>query len=329
MGVLLKELLTLYHTGVAGATDTVLPVQYKDYACWQQNQLSSGALDTDKSYWLEQLSGPLPVLELPTDYPRPSVKNYQGSSIVQTIEGTLVEGLKRVVTEEDSTLFMGLVTVLNVLLYRYSGQEDIIIGSPVAGRNHADLEDQIGFYVNMVALRSRFNGSNSYRELLRHVRQVSLEAYEHQVYPFDELVDDLHLQRDTSRHPLFDVLIVLQNVRSKNIREQIKLSDINVYEYQSSLPASSKYDLTFSFEIEGEGLQMRIEYNTNIYSEDFVQRMSDHFMEILRCIPQHDSDIGSLNYLPSLERELQISKFNGFMGLTLFLRRWLLCLSDR
>ncbi|NIG57755.1 non-ribosomal peptide synthetase, partial [Chitinophaga sp. Cy-1792] len=185
MGVLIKELLHIYHDN---SPLPVLPLQYKDYAVWQQ----SGSDTMSQAYWLEQFSGELPVLELPADKPRPAVKTYHGGLVQKQLALT---GLQALLQSTGSTLFMGLVAAVNALLYRYSGQEDIILGSPVAGREHADLEGQIGFYVNTLALRTRFSGSNNYLQLLEQVRQVTMSAYEHQSYPFDELVDALPLKR--------------------------------------------------------------------------------------------------------------------------------------
>jgi hypothetical protein len=166
MGVLIKELLHLYADNIRLPA---LAVQYKDYAVWQQSQ----ADDTAKAYWQQQFSGELPVLELSADKPRPAVKTYHGGMVQKTIDLT---GLSSLLQPTGSTLFMGLLAVVNTLLYRYSGQEDIILGSPVAGREHADLEGQLGFYVNTLALRTRFSGTDSYLQLLEQVRQVTMSA---------------------------------------------------------------------------------------------------------------------------------------------------------
>ena len=214
MNVLIKELLLFYNTYIKGEVNPLKPlrIQYKDYAAWQQERLSGEQLQSYKTYWLEQFTGELPVLEIPTDKPRPAVKTYNGGAIHKTINAKLSRGLKALSQEQGATLFMGLLATVKTLLYRYTNQEDIIIGSPIAGREHADLEDQIGFYINTLALRTQFKGEDSYKELLEKVKQVTLGAYEHQVYPFDELVDELQLNRDMSRSALFDVMIVLQNL---------------------------------------------------------------------------------------------------------------------
>ncbi|HJT73558.1 MAG TPA: amino acid adenylation domain-containing protein, partial [Chitinophaga sp.] len=213
LNVLINELLALYHAHTAGEFDPLPPlrIQYKDYAVWQQEQLSGALQEEHREYWLQQFAGELPVLELMPDSPRPAVKTYNGGIVQKTFGKELSRGLRAIVQEEGATLFMGLLAAVNALLYRYTGQEDIIVGSPVAGREHVDLEDQIGFYVNTLALRARFHGTDSYRELLSQIRDVTLGAYEHQVYPFDDLVDELGLQRDMSRSALFDVMVILQN----------------------------------------------------------------------------------------------------------------------
>src|SRR5690606_19365535 len=197
-----------------------LRIQYKDYAVWQQQELKDDRLESHRTYWKEQFSGELPILELPTDRVRPAIKTYEGGVVRRELSLDQTEGLRSLVQSEGGTLFMGLVALLKALLYRYTGQEDIIVGTPIAGRDHIDLEDQIGFYVNTLALRTQFNGGMSYVELLREVKGVTLGGYEHQVYPFDALVEDLDLSRDMSRNALFDVMIVLQNNERTTISDK-------------------------------------------------------------------------------------------------------------
>jgi hypothetical protein len=197
MEVLIKEILQLYHAYTQGLPNPLPPlrIHYKDYAAWQQEQLGSVASIAHKAWWLEQLDGELPVLELPADKPRPAVKTYNGARLVRPIASSTTAAFKALCQSSDSTLFIGLLSVVKALLYRYTGQEDIIIGSPVAGREHSDLEDQIGCYVNTLPLRTRFSGTDSYLQLLFHVRQTTLHAYRHQSYPFDALVEELGQQR--------------------------------------------------------------------------------------------------------------------------------------
>uniref|UniRef100_UPI0036724DF3 condensation domain-containing protein n=1 Tax=Cellulomonas biazotea TaxID=1709 RepID=UPI0036724DF3 len=265
MEVLIGEVLGYYNSGKAGSPVQLQPlrIQYKDYAAWQQSVLSAGAQGAHAAYWQEVLSGPLPVLELTGDLGgRPSQKSYNGGMVSLLIGGGSTSDLKELLQASGSTLFMGLLSLVNALLYRYTGQSDQVIGSPIAGRSHTDLEEQIGFYVNTLALRSRFEGDWSYRSLLSHVREVTLGAYEHQLYPFDELIDQLDLPRDLSRNALFDVMVVLQNTgMGKGLLPT--LDGLEVRPYGGVRMESSRFDLTFNFSEQGEGVHLRLEYNSD------------------------------------------------------------------
>nr|HPH99105.1 condensation domain-containing protein [Chitinophagaceae bacterium] len=182
MNILIQELLTLYHAYTNKQPNTLTPlrIQYKDYAAWQQQQLSNAETQIHKNYWLHQFTETLPILALPTDKPRPSVKTYNGGVVHKTLPAPLIKNIKALSHEQGGTLFMGLLSGVYALLYKYTHQQDIIIGSPIAGRAHADLENQIGFYVNSLALRTQFKAIENYKQLLTHVKQVTLNAHEHQ-----------------------------------------------------------------------------------------------------------------------------------------------------
>ncbi|NQX43688.1 non-ribosomal peptide synthetase, partial [Pedobacter steynii] len=303
MGVLIRELLSLYNAFVTGAAMPLVPlrIQYKDYAAWQQSELTGDQLHIHQNYWMNQFSGQLPVLNLPLEKPRPAKRTYNGATISGTINADISEGLRSLIKEEGGTLFMGLVAAMNVLFYRYSGQEDIIIGSPIAGREHADLEDQIGFYINTLALRSRFKGSGDYLELLREVKKVTLDAYDHQVYPFDEVLERLHLKRDMSRNPLFDVMIILQNTSSGH--QKILSPSFNIKEYGLDEHTISKYDLSFYFNEIGDELKLSIEYSTDLFSEAAVKRLYGHFESLLAHVVKHPHhSLDDLIYIAEGER---------------------------
>src|SRR5690606_11850040 len=226
----IREMLLLYSAYSKSEQPSLAPlnIQYKDYACWQQEQLNGGTLALHKKYWLHQLQGQLPVLELPMDKSRPAVKTYNGNSIYKGLDSRLSDGLKTLCREQDATLFMGLLATVTTLLHHYSGQQDIIIGSPIAGRQHADLDDQIGFYLNTLALRLRLDEQSTFADLLQHAKQVTLDGYEHQAYPFDQLIEDLQLQRDMSRSPLFDVLIDYHDNKARAQHAEQVLDEINL-----------------------------------------------------------------------------------------------------
>ncbi|MET4143121.1 amino acid adenylation domain-containing protein, partial [Pedobacter sp. UYP1] len=312
MGVLIKELLLLYNSYVQGAVSPLLPlrIQYKDYAAWQQGQLTGAGLKDHQQYWLDQFSGALPVLALPSDKVRPVVKSYNGRRISRLLGSAISSRLKAFVNKHDSTLFMGLLAGVNSLLYRYSGQDDIIIGTPIAGREHSDLEDQLGYYANTLALRSRFHGTDSFTGLLLHVREQTLNGYEHQVYPFDQLVSDLQLQRDMSRSALFDVIVELQITETGEQSRQ-NLSGLKVRGYQGSKQVISKFDLTFTFVEQGDDLQLSIEFNTDIFQEQRITQLALHVEQLLEsALDQPLAAISGLDYISAVEKEKLVVSFN-------------------
>ncbi|WP_342332928.1 amino acid adenylation domain-containing protein [Pedobacter sp. FW305-3-2-15-E-R2A2] len=314
MEILIKELLAYYNAYVSGSAPELpgLRIQYKDYAAWQHNELNGASLSRHRSYWQQQLSGTLPVLELATDRPRSAVKTYNGGQVQVALNGLAVSGLRSLMQSEGTTLFMGVLAGVNALLYRYSGQDDLIVGSPIAGRNHSDLEDQIGFYVNTLVLRSRIGEGESYRSLLEQTREVTLGAYEHQVYPFDELVSDLRLTADQSRNPLFDVLVELQHMEY-SFEKKDDMTGLQVSGYNSDgMDVVSKFDLRFIFQSgQGEELHLNIEYNSDLYDRETVIRMGGHLNALLsEMIISPDAAFSGLDYLSIAEREQLLYGFN-------------------
>jgi amino acid adenylation domain-containing protein len=310
---LINELLSVYHTY---ESDGIMPlpplrIQYKDFASWQQDQLEGDAYLGHKAYWMKQFEGELPVLELPGYRPRPAVKSYKGGVITKSLSPNLVKGIRGFSQGQNATLFMGLLAGVVALLYRYTGHEDIVIGSPIAGREHIDLEDQIGFYVNTLALRARFKGEDNGRKLLENIRQTTLGAYEHQAYPFDELVGELNLQRDMSRNALFDVMVVLQNMQMDNIPGQMAPGMLKAGEYNRGDQVTSKFDLLFNFSENGDALQASIEYNSDIYDKNAVERMIVHLEQIFVAITANPlTEIQGLNYLTEAEKKTLLIMFN-------------------
>ena len=311
MGVMIKELLTLYNNYNQGKDNPLeaLKIQYKDYSAWQLNQLEDENSQGHKTYWLNQFSGELPILELPTDHIRPALKTYNGDVISGVFSEPISKSLKEVIKENNSTAFMFLLSLVKTLLYRYTGQGDIIIGSPIAGRSHADLSDQIGFYVNTLALRTQFGGEDSFKDLLQKVKQITLSAYEHQVYPFDELVDDLNLDRDLSRSPLFDVMVILQN--NEEISEDEKLGELQISSYKESEWLTSKFDLLFNFmEIDAE-LHYSINYNSDLFERATIERLERHLQKLsLSIIATPEKSINQLSYLSKKEEQQLLVDFN-------------------
>ncbi|HJT73674.1 MAG TPA: amino acid adenylation domain-containing protein, partial [Chitinophaga sp.] len=313
MNILIREVLQFYNAYVNNGKNPLSPlrIHYKDYAVWQQEQLSGEQLQHHRNYWLQQFEGELPVLELRTDKPRPSIKTYSGGAVSKTIGRNITTALKSVAQEQGATLFMGLLAGVNALLHRYTGQEDFIIGSPIAGREHMDLDDQIGFYLNTLALRARFRGQDSYLDLLKHIKQVTLGAYEHQVYPLDELIDEMDFRRDRSRNPLFDVVMVLQNNESAYLKKKQELAGLQISEYNGGGHQISKFDLSFYFVEAGDEIHARLEYNTDLYAKETVLRLANHLEQLLAAIADYPSaPLCTLNYLSAAEKEQLLVGFN-------------------
>ncbi len=308
--VLLKEVLASYaalKTGEKVGLEA-LPIQYKDYAAWQRNQMVGELLELHKGYWLNQFSGEIPVLELPADFTRPSVQSHTGGAVNGTISIETTSGLQELMNASGSTLFMGLTAAINALFYRYTGQEDIIIGSPVAGREHTDLEEQIGLYIGMLALRTRFKGDEAFTALVDKVKTSTLEAYEHQAYPFDELVAELDLKRDTSRSALFDVVLILHNNSKK--AEKLDLAGMPMKAYDLD-QTTSKFDMTFNFTEVDEGLAYTLEYNGDIYSAAQMERMAAHLDQLMSCIVKDSEQaLKDIDYLSAAEEKQLLSVFN-------------------
>ncbi len=257
----------------------VLDIQYKDYALWVNDKLQQQKHKVSEEYWLEQFRGELPVLDLPSFKPRPSIQTYNGDSKTYQFSKGFLTDLKKFSVDNDVTLFMTLMTGITALLHRYTGQNDIILGTPVAGREHPDLENQIGLYLNTLAIRTKFEADTSFLELLTIQKENLLEAYEHQGYPLDELIAKLNLKRDISRSPLFDVIVVLQNQSGlKNFsKEKLTSLEVSGYDFKDK---TSQFDISFNF-FEAEELTLTIRYNTDIYDNYIIERIFTHLENLL------------------------------------------------
>ena len=253
-------------------------IQYKDYSYWLYEKINNSENDSDYNYWLEKLSGEITPLDIPTDFHRPVIKTYQGKSIYFSFPKELKNGVEKFNIEKRSSLFMTLTAAVKVLLNKYTGKEDIIIGTPVAGRNHPDLENQIGFYVNTLVLRDTINPERTFAEILEEVKKTATEGYSHQMYPFDKLVEEIKLPRDTSRSPLFDVMIVLQNF---DISYQGIFKEIEPYKIPMEI---SKYDLTFNFNYTGDSLDLLIEYNIKLFKQERIEQIVSHLFVLLNKV---------------------------------------------
>ncbi|QTA91522.1 Non-ribosomal peptide synthetase [Desulfonema magnum] len=306
-GILAREFCQLYDAFSQKKPNPLPPlrIQYKDYAAWQNHFLKTSEIEIHRDYWHKKLSREIPILDLPTDFPRPPLQTFEGNTASFTLSPKQTERVREFNLKQGVSLYMTLLAVVKVLLYRYTGQKDIIVGSPIAGRNHADLEDQIGFYVNTLVLRNQIDENASFVSFLEQVRQTATEAYDHQVYPFDKLVDDLNLHRDMSRSPLFDILVIMQN----NEAADLSLPELRIETLEQDFPIS-KFDLTFEF-WEREDILVKLKYNTDLFREDRIKRMGTHFQTLTDSILKNaDQPVCRLNMLTQDEQNLVVYQFN-------------------
>ncbi len=275
IGLFMKELSELYNSGEA----TLSELQYSDFAVWQNERLKTDSLDASRSFWTRHLEGELPLLNIPTDYSRPSMQSFEGRRIYVNIEPALTSRLQQVAREQESTLFMVLLSAYYTLLSRYSNQEDIIVGVPSAGRTVSDLDRMLGMFVNTLPLRGFPQQDKTFRAFLQEMKSVVLEAFEHQEFPLEALVEKLEISRDLSRNPLFTTLFVLQNIPPWNVSLQgIEAEAVPVDARGSKLDLSVE-----ALEIDGM-IQLTVEYATKLYKEDTVRRMFEHYIQILSRI---------------------------------------------
>ena len=307
MGVLWSQLTQLYQAFLNGQPNPLktLPIQYADYAVWQREWLSGELLDKQLSYWQRQLADAKPLLELPTDRPRPAVQTYRGASHPFILSKSLSGKIERLCRQEGATLYMSLLAAFQTLLYRYSTQEDIVVGSPIAGRNRAEIEELIGYFVNTLVLRTDLSGNPSFQELLARVRSVTLDAYSHQDLPFEKLVEELNPERSLSYSPLFQVMFVLQNTPER-VKQVPGLTEESV-----QLEAeTAKFDLLLSVTEKDGTLVCSWNYSTDLFDAGTIERMTAHFQTLLEGIVDNPQQpIAQLPLLPSNERE-QLAEWN-------------------
>jgi amino acid adenylation domain-containing protein len=297
-----KEMGSLYQSFSNGQPSPLpeLPIQYADFAVWQRQWLQGEVLEAHLCYWKKQLAGAPPSLELPTDRPRPAVQTFHGGRQSFILPKSLTEALKGLSRQEGVTLFMTLLAAFKVLLCRYTGQEDIVVGTPIAGRNRAEIEPLIGFFINTVALRGDLSGDPSFRELLRRVREVALGAYDHQELPFEKLVEELQLERDLSRTPLFQVFFNMLNLESQG-PELCGLTAEPLLLFEPD----SKFDLTFYATEKNEEIHLTLVYNADLFCQDRMIETQEQFRHLLCQIAENpDKKIGQLSLVSPASRSV-------------------------
>jgi amino acid adenylation domain-containing protein len=308
IGVFIRELTALYEAFARGLPSPLaeLGLQYADVAVWQRENLEGEALDAQVAYWHEQLAGAPAALELPTDRPRPARQTFSGATLRLTFPLALVDRLRAVGRREDVTLFMTMQAALYVLLARWSGQRDIVIGSPIAGRTYSELEELIGFFVNTLVLRARLDDDPPFRALLARVRENTLAAYGNQDVPFERLVEDLQPERDMSRSPLFQVMFLMQNLGVKGT--EAGALRIGTLDPQSD---TSKFELSVACTEHEQGMYCSIQYNTDLFDEATVRRFADGFRTVLESVAADpDARASRIPVVPAEERAL-LSRWSG------------------
>lgn len=286
-----------------------LRIQYKDYSSWQQNRLEEDSFLKNKSFWMEKLSGEIPTINLPSNTIRPKVKTSNGQSLETYLDAATTKNIKEFVHKKGGSLFMGLISVFKVLIYKYTAQEDILIGTLLAGRDHIDLENQIGFYVNALALRNQIDTNDSFIKLYDKIKESTINSFAHRTYPFDLLIDDLKLKNDLSRNVLIDVLFVLQNA-SERI-ENYQISDEQTTSFADKGNIFSRFDLEISLKEIGTCLHMEINYNTDVYQRDMIEAMMTHYKQLLAFFTNNPEEtIASSNCLTAQETNKLLNGFN-------------------
>ncbi|HEX9937882.1 MAG TPA: amino acid adenylation domain-containing protein, partial [Longimicrobium sp.] len=309
LGVLRRELSTLYAAYREGRESPLpeLAVQYADYAVWQREQLAGEVLDRHLAYWKERLAGAPELLELPTDRPRPAVQTYRGAHEGITLPGELLDRLEAVGRGEGATPFMTLLAAFQVLLGRYGGSDDVVVGSPISGRTRREVEELIGLFLNTLVLRTDLSGDPSFREVLGRVRETTLGAFEHQEIPFERLVTELQPERSLSYSPLFQVLFVLQEAE----RPEGAAGSLELRGMGAARSGTSKFDLTLFTGRTAEGLTASLEYNTDLFDRGTIRRMLGHLKRVLEEVAA-DADVrlSKLTLLEDAERRQVVAEWN-------------------
>jgi amino acid adenylation domain-containing protein len=308
MGVFIEELTTLYNAYTKGLEPLLqeLPIQYADFAIWQREYLQGEIRQNQLNYWQKQLAAAPALLHLPTDYPRPLQQSFQGDRIKCILSPELSQGLNKLSREKGVTLFMTLLTAFQTLLYRYTGQTDILVGTPIANRTRSELAGLIGFFVNTLVLRTDLAGNPSFSELLKQVRETATDAYDHQDLPFEMLVESLQPERNMSYTPLFQVMFGLDN----EIVDSIDLEGIKATRQPLEFK-TAKFDLSLSIQVKEAGLTAIWEYNTDLFDKSTIERLSGHFVNLLTgIIANPEQTVSQLPLLTESERNQLLFDWN-------------------
>jgi amino acid adenylation domain-containing protein len=308
LNLLLEDLAAIYDALVAGQAPALspLPIQYADYALWQRDLLQGETLQQELDYWTSRLADAPTVLELPTDRPRPPVQSYAGANVTSWLDADLSRRLQELAREEQATLFMLLLGAYKVLLSRYTGQEDILVGTPIAGREDSDTERLIGLFVNTLVMRTNLQGNPSFRDVIARVKEGALEAYSHQSVPFEKVVEALNVRRDTSYHPIFQLWFGYQAA-------PLSKPEAGGLRFESDVVpnATSKFDLSLDILSTEQGLQLSIQYSTELFEQATIVRLLSHFERLLAEIGANpDAPVAAMHLLGDEERRQLLVDWN-------------------
>ena len=305
--VLLRELAELYTATLSNQSPSLpaLPIQYADYAVWQRNWLQGKMLEEHLSYWREQLAGAPALLELPTDHPRPAIQTYRGAIEQAILPEDLSEKLRLLSQQEGVTLFMTLLAIFQILLYRYTGQQDLVVGTPIANRNRTDIEGLIGFFVNALVLRTDLSGEPSFHELLCRVREVALAAYAHQDLSFDKLIEELSPERNLSHSPLFQVFFNMVNLPDEAVEwPELRVELFASHEVGAKIEAGSKFDLTLYVMEKAAGIELELLYNTDLFDQDRALAMLQQYIHLASQVLDVGKKISDYSLVTSAARRI-------------------------
>lgn len=304
MDILVREFVALYE----GKQLPELKIQYKDFTVWQEGILNSDYLKKQKKYWIEVLSGELPVLNMPADYPRPPIQSFEGAKIRTRVDEETTSALMKLANDTGTTLFTVLLGAYNVLLFKYTGQEDIIVGAPIAGRTNSDIENVIGMFINMIALRNYPEGHKTFSNFLNEVGEETIKAFDNQDYQFNDLVDALNVTRDLSRSPLFDTMFALQNMEFR--QSEIEGMKFVLDDIETKV---SKFDITVIGIERNKCIDLIFEFATKLFKKETVERLSELFVLLLKQIAKNpDQKLADITLLSFEEEKRLLMDFNDY-----------------
>ncbi|MBC8088320.1 MAG: AMP-binding protein, partial [Phycisphaerae bacterium] len=300
-GVMYRELSQAYAARVAGTAPAFEPlsVQYGDFAAWQREQMQGGVVDEHLAFWRKRLAAPLPVLDLPTDFPRPATQAFEGGLRSIMIPSVLVQQLRELGMDHGATMYMVLLAAYQTVLHRYSGQDDILTGSPIVGRNHSETEGLIGYFNNILAMRNSFAGDPTFGELLDRVSENAIDAYEHEDIPFEKLVLDLREGQTTPSHaPLFSCVLTMEDT----LPDELRLGDAHIEPYALDF-GQAKFDLTLQVAEKPDGLRIGVWYRTDLFTGDYAERFLGHLKRVLEeAVISADRPVSQIPMLTDGER---------------------------